>query len=314
MDLISGMRIFVYIADNGSLAKAGRELDLSPSVVSKSISALEDRLGARLLNRTTRSVSLTEVGFAYLDRARRIIGDVDEAEVAVSNATNAPRGHLRITAPSTFSYRHVAPHLPLFRERFPEVEIEMIVSDDELDLIDNNIDLGIRIALMKDSSLIARKLAPNPKTLFASPGYIKKRGKPNHPDDLVNHEIISFRNGSPFNDWHFLVDGKPKLIHAKGMLQLNHGDAILRSAINGGGLAMLSRFVVGRHIAAGTLVSVLDEYVQEDYPIYAVYPSGKHLSPKVRAFLDFLIEIYGPVPYWSEEGDHNSDAAKRTII
>ena len=314
MDLISGMRVFVSIADNGSLAKAGRELDLSPSVVSKHISALEDRLGARLLYRTTRSVSLTEVGIAYLDRARRIIGDVDEAEAAVSSATNAPRGHLRITAPGTFSYRHIAPHLPLFRERFPEVEIEMIISDEVVDLVDNNIDLGIRIAVMKDSSLIARKLAPNPRTLFASPEYIKKHGKPNHPDDILNHDIISFRSGSPYNEWHFLVDGKIKLIHAKGKLQFNHGDAILRSAINGGGLAMLSRFVVGRHLAAGTLVSILDEYVQEDVPIYAVYPSGKHLSPKVRAFLDFLIEIYGPIPYWDEAGDHTSDAAKRTII
>ena len=185
------MRVFVSIADNGSLAKAGRELDLSPSVVSKHISALEDRLGARLLYRTTRSVSLTEVGIAYLDRARRIIGDVDEAEAAVSSATNAPRGHLRITAPGTFSYRHIAPHLPLFRERFPEVEIEMIISDEVVDLVDNNIDLGIRIAVMKDSSLIARKLAPNPRTLFASPEYIKKHGKPNHPDDILNHDIIS---------------------------------------------------------------------------------------------------------------------------
>ena len=176
MDLISGMRVFVSIADNGSLAKAGRELDLSPSVVSKHISALEDRLGARLLYRTTRSVSLTEVGLAYLDRARRIIGDVDEAEAAVLSATNAPRGHLRITAPGTFSFRHIAPHLPLFRERFPEVEIEMIISDEVVDLVDNNIDLGIRIAVMKDSSLIARKLAPNPRTLFASPEYIKKHG------------------------------------------------------------------------------------------------------------------------------------------
>ena len=199
MDLISGMRVFVAIADNGSLAKAGRELDLSSSVVSKSISALEDRLGARLLNRTTRSVSLTEVGFAYLDRARRIIGDVDEAEAAVSSATNAPRGHLRITAPGTFSYRHIAPHLPKFIERYPEVEIEMIISDEVVDLIDNNIDLGIRIAVMKDYSLIARKLAQNPRTLFASPEYIKKHGKPNHPDEILDHDIISFRNGSPYN-------------------------------------------------------------------------------------------------------------------
>jgi DNA-binding transcriptional LysR family regulator len=239
---------------------------------------------------------------------------VDEAEAAVSSATNAPRGHLRITAPATFSYRHVAPHLPLFSERYPDIEIDMIISDEYVDLIENNVDLAIRISVMKDSSLIARKLAQNPRTLFASPSYIEKYGKPKHPDQILDHNLITFRQGSPYNDWHFLVDGKIKLIHAKGKLQLNHGDAILRSAINGGGLAMLSRFVVGRHLAAGNLVSILDEYVQEDVPIYAVYPSGKHLSPKVRAFLDFLIEIYGPVPYWDEKGDHNSDAAKRTII
>jgi DNA-binding transcriptional LysR family regulator len=190
----------------------------------------------------------------------------------------------------------------------------MIISDEYVDLIENNVDLAIRIAVMKDSSLIARKLAPNPRTLFASPSYIEKYGKPNHPDEILDHHLITFRQGSPYNDWHFLVDGKIKLIHAKGKLQLNHGDAILRSAINGGGLAMLSRFVVGRHLVAGSLVSILDEYVQEDVPIYAVYPSGKHLSPKVRAFLDFLIEVYGPVPYWDEKGDHNSEAAKRTVI
>ncbi len=314
MDLISNMRIFIIIADKGSLAAAGRDLNLSPSVISKGINALEDRLGARLLNRTTRSVSLTEVGQAYLDRARRIVGDVDEAEAAVSNVSNAPRGHLRITSPSTFSSRHLAPHLPLFRERYPDVEVEMIISDNELDLIENNIDLAIRIALLKDSSLIAKKLAPNHRAMVASPEYIKTKGKPLHPNDLVNHDIISFIPGSSYNEWHFKINDKPKKIIAKGMLQLNQGDAILRAAINGGGIAMLSRFVVGRHIASGTLISLLDDFLEEDIPIYAVYPSGKHLSLKVRTFLDFLIEIYGPIPYWDEHGDHASEAARRASL
>lgn len=314
MDLITNMKIFINIADKGSLASAGRDLNLSPSVISKSVNALEDRLGARLLNRTTRSVSLTEVGRAYLDRARRIVGDVEEAEAAVSSVSNAPRGHLRITAPSTFSYRHVAPHLPVFREKYPEVEVEMIISDNQLDLIENNIDIAIRIALLKDSSLIARKIASNLRSLVASPGYLIKYGKPKHPDDLSKHNIISFALGSSFNEWHFKIKGKPKKMIAKGMLQLNHGDAILRAAINGGGIAMLSRFVVGRHIAAGTLIPLLDDFLEEDIPIYAVYPSGKHLSPKVRAFLDFLLEIYGTTPYWDENGDHESDAAKRASL
>ena len=314
MDLLTMMRVFINVADKGSLAKAGKELNFSPSVMSKNISGLEDRLGARLLNRTTRSVSLTEVGQAYLDRARRVIGDVEEAEAAVSNVIKAPRGHLRITAPSTFSYRHIAPHLPVFRKKFPEVEVEMIVSDTELNLVENNIDLAIRIAVMKDSALIARKIASNPRTLVASPKYLEKNKKISHPNDLDAHDIISFQNGSPYNEWHFNIDGKPKVYIAKGMLQLNHGDAILRSCINGGGLAVLSRFVVGRHIASGKLISLLDQYLQEDIPIYAVYPSGKHLSLKVRAFLDFLIETYGSVPYWDELGDHKSAAAKRASL
>ncbi len=314
MDLISIMRIFITIVDKGSLAAAGRELNLSAPVVSKSVHALEDRLGARLLTRTTRSVSLTEVGQAYLDRARRIVGDVEEAEAAISSVANAPKGHLRITAPSTFSYRHIAPHLPLFRTRYPEVEVEMIVSDNELDLVENNIDLAIRIALLKDSSLIARKLASNHRAMVASPSYLEKKGNPSHPNDLAKHDIISFRPGSSYNEWHFLIEDKPKLIIAKGRLQLNHGDAILRACINGGGIAILSRFVVGRHIASGTLISLLEEFLQEDIPIYAVYPSGKHLSPKVRTFLDFLIEIYGPIPYWDEDGNHKSDAALRAAL
>ena len=314
MELVTMMRVFITIADKGSLAEAGRELNFSPSVMSKSVSALEDRLGARLLNRTTRSVSLTEIGHAYLDRAKRILGDIEEAESAISDEVKAPRGHLRITAPSTFSYRHIAPHLPLFRQKYPEVEIELIISDAELNLVENHIDLAVRIALLKDSSLIARKIASNPRAMVASPKYLKKNKKPKHPNDLVNHDLISFQNGSPYNEWHFLINDKPKTFVAKGKLQLNHGDAILRSCINDGGIAMLSRFVVGRHIASGKLVSLLDKFLQEDIPIYAVYPSGKHLSLKVRAFLDFLIEIYGSVPYWEEEGDHKSKAAKRASL
>ena len=305
------MRVFVKVVDKGSMASAGKELNLSPSVMSKNLSALEDRLGARLLTRTTRSVSLTEIGHAYLDRARRIIGDVDEAEAAISSVANAPKGHIRITAPSTFSYRHISPHLPLFRKKYPDVEVEMIISDNELNLVENNIDLAIRIALMRDSSLISRKLASNPRAMVASPDYIKQKGKPIHPDDLNDHDIISFQVGNPYNEWHFLIDNKPKIFIAKGMLQLNHGDAILRACINDGGICMLSRFVVGRHIASGSLVSLLDNFLQEDIPIYAVYHSGKHLSLKVRAFLDFLINVYGPVPYWDEHGDHNSKAAIR---
>lgn len=298
MDVLTGMSIFVAVVENNSLAGAARHLNLSPSVVSKQLSALEDRLGVRLLNRTTRRVSLTEVGSAYFERCKRIIADVDEAEAAVSTAHSSPRGLLKITAPSTFAHRHVAPHLPAFLDRFPEVQVQLLVADRLVDLVEEGMDLAIRIAQLKDSSLIARKLAPNHRKLVASPDYIEKWGMPARPEDLSDHALITLQPGAPINDWHFIVDGEERVVRARGLIATNHGDSILALALSGAGLAMLAAHVVGEYVQDGRLISVLDDMVSEDVPIYAVYPSNRHLSPKVRAFVDYLVEIYGPRPYW----------------
>lgn len=298
MDVLTGMAIFTAVVENNSLAGAARHLNLSPSVVSKQLSALEDRLGVRLLNRTTRRVSLTEVGSAYYERCKRILADVDEAEAAVTTAHSSPRGLLKITAPTTFAHRHVAPHLPTFIDRFPEVQVQLLVSDRLVDMVEEGVDLAIRIAQLKDSSLIARKLAPNHRKLVASPDYLKRWGTPVKPENVNDHAVVSLLPGSPINDWHFMVDGEETVIRAKGDIVTNNGDAILELALSGAGLAMLAAHVVGEHLQNGKLVSILDEYVREDVPIYAVYPSNRHLSPKVRAFVDFLIEMYGPRPYW----------------
>lgn len=298
MDVLTGMAIFTAVVENNSLAGAARHMNLSPSVVSKQLSALEDRLGVRLLNRTTRRVSLTEVGAAYYERCKRILADVDEAEAAVTTAHSSPRGLLRITAPTTFAHRHVAPHLPAFVDRFPEVQIQLLVADRLVDLVEEGVDLAIRIAQLKDSSLIARKLAPNHRKLVASPEYLKRWGTPGKPRDLNDHALLTLLPGSSINDWHFVVDGEETIIRAKGDIVTNNGDAILALALSGAGLAMLAAHVVGEYLQSGALVSVLDEYVREDVPIYAVYPSNRHLSPKVRALVDFLVEIYGPRPYW----------------
>ena len=298
MDTLTAMKVFCSVVENDSLAGAARALNVSPSVVSKQLSALEDRLGVRLLNRTTRRVSVTEVGSAYYDRCKRILADVDEAEVAVSRAHTAPRGLLKITAPATFAHRHVAPHLTAFIDRYPEVEVQVLVNDRIVDLVDEGIDLAIRIAHLKDSSLIARRLAPNHRAIVASPNYLKTWGTPKTIDDLGDYSLITHPPGNAINDWHFVVDGKPKTMRASGVQTFSNGDSILSSVLAGGGLAMLASFMVGEYIKDGRLVSLLDEYVSEDVPIYAVYPSSRHLSPKVRAFVDFLIETYGPRPYW----------------
>ena len=298
MDTLTAMSVFAAVVENNSLAGAARAKNISPSVVSKQLAALEDRLGVRLLNRTTRRISLTEVGSAYYDRCKRILADVDEAEVAVSQSHAAPRGRLKITAPTTFAHRHVAPHLPSFIARFPDVEVQLLVNDRIVDLVDEGIDLAIRISVLKDSSLIARKLANNVRSIVAAPEYLARHGRPHVPDELTQHTLLTYPPGNQINDWHFMVGGTETVIRAKGAIMTSNGDSILKAVQAGGGLAMLPSFMTGEHIKSGRLIEVLSEFVREDVPIYAVYPSSRHLSPKVRAFVDFLIETYGPQPYW----------------
>jgi DNA-binding transcriptional LysR family regulator len=298
MDTLTAMSVFAAVVENNSLAGAAQVKNLSPSVVSKQLAALEDRLGVRLLNRTTRRISLTEVGSAYYERCKRILADVDEAEIAVSQSHAAPRGRLRLTAPTTFAHRHVAPHLPEFITRFPEVEVQLLVNDRIVDLVDEGIDLAIRIAGLKDSSLIARKLANNYRSIVAAPEYLAKYGRPNAPADLNQHALLTYPPGNPINDWHFVVDGTETVIRAQGTIMTSNGDSILKAVQAGGGLAMLPSFMTGEHIKNGRLIEVLGEYVREDVPIFAVYPSSRHLSPKVRAFVDFLVDTYGAHPYW----------------
>ncbi len=298
MDTLTAMRLYCAVVENGSLAAASRVLGISPSVVSKQLSRLEDRLGARLLNRTTRRISVTEVGSAYFDRSKRIIADVDEAEAAVSLSHMAPRGLLKITAPTTFAHRHVTPHLPQFIELYPEVSVQVQVNDRIADLVDEGLDLAIRIAHLKDSSLIARRLAPNHRSIVATPDYLKRRGIPECPDDLLEHDLVTWGDGNPINDWHFVVNGREQVIRTRSTVTINNGDSILAAVLAGGGLAMLASFMTGEYVQSGRLLPVLDEFVREDVPIYAVYPSTRHLSPKVRAFVDFLARTYGPAPYW----------------
>jgi len=293
------MEAFVRVADSRSFSEAARRLRLSKSVVSRQVSALETQLGARLFHRTTRSLSLTEVGQAYYERCSRILAEIEEANLSVSSLQTEPRGKLRINAPMSFGILHLAPLLPSFLARYPQIDIDMAMNDRFVSLIDEGFDVAVRIGKLEDSSLIARHLAPARRVVCASPAYLAAHGAPQTPADLADHCCLTYSNRTTPDEWSFqTVEGQRWPVEVHGRLRVNNGDALRDAALGGVGLVTLPSFLVGRDLQAGTLVAVLGEYLPQDLAIHAVYPHNRHLSPKVRAFVDFLVEHIGPRPYW----------------
>lgn len=299
MDRFAAIQAFVRVAETGSFTAAAERLRSSKSAVSRHVAALEAELGARLFHRTTRSLTLTEAGRGYCERATRILADLDDANLSVSRLQAAPRGKLRVNAPMSFGFLHLAPAIPDFLFRYPDVEIDMIMNDRFVDLVDEGFDVAVRIGALEDSSLVARRLAPMRRVACASPGYLKSRGVPASPDDLKAHDCLCYINVSLAHEWRFVApDGRPWPVEVKGRLAANNGDALRAAALRGLGIANLPTFLVGGDLQEGTLVTVLDTFVPQDMSMSAVYPHARHLSPKVRAFVDFLAERFGPRPYW----------------
>jgi DNA-binding transcriptional LysR family regulator len=268
-------------------------------VVSRQVGALEAELGARLLHRTTRALTLTEAGRSYFAQAARILADLAEANASVGQLQAAPRGRLRVSAPMSFGFLHLAPAVPDFLDRYPDVEIDLAMNDRYVDLVDEGFDMAVRIGKLEDSSLVARKLAPARRTICAAPAYLQARGVPASPDDLKAHECLCYSNVGLSQEWRFVrPDGRPWPVEVRGRLHANNGDALRAAALRGFGLAVLPSFLVGRDFQSGALVSVLDAFMAQDSGVYAVYPHARHLSPKVRAFVDFLADRFGPDPYW----------------
>jgi DNA-binding transcriptional LysR family regulator len=293
------MEAFVRVADSRSFSEAARRLRLSKSVVSRQVSALETQLGARLFHRTTRSLSLTEVGQAYYERCARILAEIEEANLSVSSLQGEPRGTLRINAPMSFGVLHLAPLLPSFLERYPLIDIDMAMNDRFVSLIDEGFDVAVRIGKLEDSSLIARHLAVARRVVCASPAYLERRGVPATPDDLADHCCLTYANRTTPEEWSFQTrDGQRWPVEVHGRLRVNNGDVLRAAALGGVGIITLPSFIVGRDLQAGTLVALLADYLPQDLAIHAVYPHNRHLSPKVRAFVDFLVEQIGPRPYW----------------
>ncbi|MBK3774221.1 LysR family transcriptional regulator [Azospirillum brasilense] len=298
MDRLDDMMAFIKVVDTKSFTTAAERLNLSKSVVSRRIAELENRLGARLLNRTTRKLSLTEVGQAYYERCTRIIADLEEAEQAVADLHAAPRGRLKVNAPVSFGLLHLAKAVAEFLERYPSIEIEMDLNDRYVDLIDEGYDLAVRIGRLRDSSLIAKRLAPNRQVVCASPAYLEKHGKPQTPDELTNHNCLIYTNIPTAEQWQFRVNDAMRSVRVSGSLRTNNGDLLRESAIAGVGIIVLPTFLCGEALSKGQLQCLLLDYYMAESNVFAVYPQNRHLSPKVRVFVDFLAERFGPRPYW----------------
>lgn len=293
---IEHLKLFVRLAATNNISLAGQELGLSPAVSSAHISKLEQALGVRLVHRTTRKVSLTEEGVAFLPHAEEVLSTVETARASVGVGSTTPSGTLRVTAPASFGRLHIVPALKGFLTQYPEVTIDFRFSDNIVDLVEGGFDVAIRDAELKDSTLIARKLATDRRIVCASPEYLSKFGVPETPGALSSHQCVQLVG---LESWTFVTSQGKETIKTKGVLRTDNGDAMRDACIDGLGLAINSTWSVYKQLKEGTLVQVLEDYpLDSDVAIWVVYPSSRLLAPKVRAFIDYFTEFYGSPPYW----------------
>ncbi len=311
-DVVHGMLVFSKVVQAGSLSAAARELGVSTAVVSRTLAALEARLGVRLVNRTTRSLHLTDEGASYYETSQRILAEIDEADAAVTSRRIEPQGVLKVALPASFGHQHIAPLIPQFAQRFPKVELALSLSDRSLNLIEEGFDLAVRIAELKDSSLAARKLAPNRRVVCASPAYLREHGEPKTPQDLTKHNclVASWEHGFAMA-WEYKSPvGKRGTVRVSGRYACDNWEVLRDWAVAGLGVALKSTWDVRKQLEEGALVPLLPGYdFGTDVGIYAVYPHRRHLPAKTRAFIDFLAESFGPEPYWDRPT--TSPAAQR---
>lgn len=300
MSRLEDMALFVQVVETGSFTAAARRAGLSKSLVSRRIAALEDRLAARLLNRTTRRLTLTETGSAFYERAQRIVAEAEEAEMLASQLDAEPRGRLRVAAPMSFGFLHVAPALAAFAAAYPRLVVDLDLDDRFVDLASEGQDMAIRIGRLPDSSLVARRLAPARLCVVASPDYLARRGTPQRPADLAGHDCLVYSNTPAGDQWRFVGSSERLAPRLNARLRANNGDALSAAAEAGLGLAVLPSFIIGAAVMRGTLRILLPDHPIEESGIYAVYPASRHISAKVRRLVDFLAERFGGEPYWDE--------------
>ena len=300
MDRFDAIRAFAQVVESGSFAKAAERLGMSTSAASRHVADLESHLQTRLLNRTTRRVSLTESGRAFYERSVQLLADLEEAEQEASSAAVVPRGTIRLTTSVNFGVRHVAPAIAEFLATHREVSFDVSLSDRVVDLVEEGFDLAIRVGPPGADNLVARKLGETRLVPCASPEYLARYGAPRTPDELVRHNCFTYEYVSPRNQWRFRDRGGDEhAVRIAGSLHSNNGDLLAEVAARGTGIVFEPAFIVGPEVRAGRLVPLLQDYVPPPLPIYAVYPSRKHLSAKVRRFVEFLVARYAEAQDWS---------------
>ena len=298
MDRWTEIELFVQVAETGSLSRAAEALDLSNAAASRHLSALEERLGARLVERNTRRLYLTETGQAFFTRAKNILFDLKDAESAVNATSLSPTGVLRISASLSFSLHHVAPLLREYTQRYPNVTVHIEAANRYMDIIDNNIDVAIRTREMEpDSNITIRRLAETRRILTASPRYFAQHGTPKILEDLLHHKMLIYTHANNPNELRFNRDGQSTAVNVKGLLDANDGQILRVAALDGLGILVQPSYIVYEDIVAGRLVPVLDEWDLPRLTINLAYPSRKHLSAKVRTFIDFTVEHFAKMDY-----------------
>jgi DNA-binding transcriptional LysR family regulator len=299
MDKLNSLRAFVKVVELGSFSEAGRQLRLSRSAISKYVGELEQDLGVQLLNRTTRHASATENGQAYFERALTILADLDAADQAVAQAQSTPRGLLRVNAPMSFGTLQLGPAIADFMAQCPELQIQLVLSDDQVDPMQGGFDVTLRIADLESSSLIARKIVGIDRVVCASPDYFKQHGTPKLPEDLRNHALLTYGFLLTGNQWKLTgKNGDDHWIQPSWTLCVNNAEVLRDAAIKGRGVALLPTFIAGDALRAGSLRGVLNSYKAPPLTLYAIYPPTRHLAVKVRLFIDFLVARFAGVPEW----------------
>ena len=299
MDRLKQIESFVAVAARGSLTAAAQAEGVAPAVVGRRIDALEERLGVKLLVRTTRRITLTHEGSAFLEDCQRLLADLANAEASVSAGGVKASGHLRVTAPAGFGRRHVAPLVPRFIALHPEVSVSLNLSDRVVDIVNEGFDCAVRVGDLADSNLVSVRLADNRRLCVATPGYLKRAGTPRHPGELSRHECLTLSSeASQTRGWAFVVDGAPTHLRPSGRLDCSDGQVLHDWCLQGHGIAWRSTWEVAGDIAAGRLVSVLDEFAAPASGIYAVFPQRKHLPLRVRLWIDFLKHHYAQPQFW----------------
>ena len=302
MDRFVGMAVFAKVVESASFAAAARHFDMSPSMVSKHVRLLEQRLGVRLLNRTTRRVSATEVGQSYYERCLRILSEVEDAERAAGDLQAEPRGLLRVTTSVSFGAHQLAPAIADYLVAYPDVSVDLILKHNFVDLVEERIDLAIRLGQLSDSSLITKKLYAVETVLCASPGYLAANGTPLQPGDLVEHNCLIYTYAAG-RAWTFTdPNGKAQVIRISGHLLANSGDALLAFALKDTGIVLAPDYLVADELAAGRLIRLLPAYKTPATPVYAVYPHNNFLSAKTRTFVDFLAARFAQLPQIKSDG------------